>query len=64
MKSTITRSLTVSLAIAAAIALPSAVRAQATSFSEPTPANTAGEKLINTDTNWCVRIPGYGWLCR
>lgn len=63
MKSTIAKSLTVSLAIAAAIALPTAVKAQADSLSENELAITTTEEKITTETNWCVRIPGYGWKC-
>lgn len=62
MKSTIARSLTVSLAIAAAIALPTAVKAQADNLSKSTPAVTSEEK-IDTETNWCIRIPGYAPWC-
>jgi hypothetical protein len=61
MKSITVRSLAVSLAVAAAIALPTAVKAQANSLSES--AATATEESLSPDTNWCVRIPGYGWRC-
>jgi hypothetical protein len=57
----ITRSLAVSLAVAAVIALPTAVKAQANSLSES--KGTATEESLNPNTNWCVRIPGWGLRC-
>ena len=61
MKSVITRSLTVSLAMAAVIALPTAVRAQADNLPKSTAVTS--EEQLDTDTNWCFPIPGYGLYC-
>lgn len=60
MKSFLTRSLTVSFAVAAAIAMPTAVKAQANNLAATAFTTTAGETPISTETNWCVYIPGYG----
>ncbi|NJM99786.1 MAG: hypothetical protein HC800_23985 [Phormidesmis sp. RL_2_1] len=55
MKSIVTKSLTISLAIAAAIALPTAVQAQADTLSDMAPEDTV--------SLYCYRIPGYGLRC-
>ncbi len=64
MKLAITKSLTVSLAIAAAIALPTAVKAEADNLSESTVAIATSEEEISTETNYCFYVPGFGWICR
>ena len=63
MKLSITKSLTFSLAVAAAIALPTAVKAEADNLSESTVAVTTAEEEISTETNWCFQLPGWGWVC-
>ncbi len=63
MKSVITRSLAVSLAVAAAIALPATVKAQSDSPASTASEATFTQDLISTETNWCVRVPGYGLIC-
>ena len=63
MKSVISKWLTVSLAVAIAVALPTAVKAQADSLVENELAIATIEENINTETNWCFRVPGYGWVC-
>ncbi len=63
MKLAITKSLTFSLAIAAAIALPTAVKAEADNLSESTVAIATAEEEISTETNFCFRVPGYGVIC-
>ena len=63
MNSKITRTLTVSLAIAAALALPTAVKAQADDVAENDPVATATAEELSTESNVCFYIPGYGWVC-
>lgn len=63
MKSLITKTLTVSLAVTAAIALPTAVKAQADSPSEAARQNTTYGEQINTEYNGCIYYVGYGWRC-
>ena len=68
MRLIIAKSSVVFLAIAAVIALPAAVKAQADAQPEVSAAADAsvgvsGEQ-IGTETNYyCFRIPGYGWRC-
>ena len=62
MKLAFTKSLTVSLAIAAAIALPTAVKAEVDSLSESTVAIATLKEEISTETNWCYYIPGLGLI--
>ena len=59
MKSKITQALTVSFAIATALALPTAVKAQ--EHTTTATAYTADE--ITTEANTCVYIPMIGWVC-
>ncbi|KPQ35098.1 MAG: hypothetical protein HLUCCA11_11810 [Phormidesmis priestleyi Ana] len=64
MKSVITRSLGVSLAVAAAIALHTTVKAEAGQLSQSAPAATSTEEQIGTEANSsppCVLwVPGFG----
>ncbi|MEM9090794.1 MAG: hypothetical protein AAGC93_18855 [Cyanobacteria bacterium P01_F01_bin.53] len=59
MKATTTKLLTVSLAIAAAIALPTAVKAESSNLSETTLANSTSSERINTEYNDCWYVPGF-----
>ena len=63
MKATTTKLLTVSLAIAAAIALPTAVKAESSNLTEATLANSESSEEISTEYNGCVYLPGVGWIC-
>lgn len=63
MKSLMIKSLTVSLAVAAAIALPTAVKAQADSPSETARQNATYGEQISTEYNGCIYYVGYGWRC-
>jgi hypothetical protein len=63
MKSMIIRSLTVSMAVAAAIALPATVKAQASNLSGTDGMSATSIEQIETETDWCYPIPGYGWRC-
>lgn len=54
MKLAITKSVTVSLAIAAAVALPATMA---------TAAQSSAQKL-SPETNICYPVPGYGWVCK
>ncbi len=58
MKATSTKLLTVSLAIAAAIALPTAVKAESSNLSKTTLASSAYGEKINTEYNGCWYVPG------
>lgn len=67
MRLIITRSSMALLAAAAAIALPVAVKAQADTHLEISSeagalVGTSSEQ-IGTETNYCFRVPGYGWRC-
>jgi len=63
MKSTITRTLGVSFAIAAALALPTAVKAQADGIVETTPETTVTADEISTESSYCILVPGFGEFC-
>ncbi len=63
MKFNVAKSLTVLLIISAAIALPTAVKAQADDLSTSAPEVTASGDQIGTELNYCFRVPGYGWIC-
>jgi hypothetical protein len=60
MNSIFARSLAVSFAVVAAIALPSAVRAQSTTLS----TNTQALENIAPETGACFWLAKYGWVCR
>ena len=64
MKSTVKKSLTVSLAVAAAIAFPTAVKAQHGTSSVSVSGEAASSQKIRSEYNSdCFYIPGYGWYC-
>ncbi len=63
MKFHAVKSLTVFLVIFAAIALPTAVKAQADDLSISAPEVTASGEQLDTELNYCYRVPGYGWIC-
>jgi len=63
MKSLVKKALTVSLATAAVIALPTAVKAQADSPSQVTHQHTTYGEQINAEYNGCIYYAGYGWRC-
>ncbi len=63
MNFSVAKSLTVALAVAAAIAIPTAVKAQTGDLSISAPEVTASSDQLATELNYCFRVPGYGWIC-
>ena len=63
MKSKFKKSLMVSLAIAATVALPVSVKAQSDTVAEATPVSGASAEEISAEYGYCVLIPGWGYLC-
>lgn len=63
MKFNVAKSLTVLLVISAAIALPTAVKAQADDLTITAPEVTVSGDPLGTELNYCFRVPGYGWIC-
>jgi hypothetical protein len=63
MKSIILRSLTVSMAVAAVIALPNAVKAQAGNLSGTDGISATSSEQVGTKGHICFRIPGFGLRC-
>lgn len=65
MKSRISKSLTISFAIAAALAMPTAVKAQSSNVETTASAISTYADELSTEANGCTEfyIPGLGWFC-
>ena len=63
MKSLVKKTLTVSLAVAAVVALPTAVKAQADSPSQEARQQTTYGEEISAEYNGCIYYAGFGWRC-
>ncbi|MFK8183081.1 MAG: hypothetical protein AB8B99_06875 [Phormidesmis sp.] len=59
----VSRSLAASFAIAAALALPTAVKAQSNNVTAVAASDSASTEEINSEYSYCVRIPGIGIVC-
>jgi len=63
MKLKLTQLLTISFVAASAIAVPTAVKAQADALPEVNAETAVESEQIDGDLNYCILVPGYGEFC-